>query len=269
MAYLEVSEILNLDTIQHPIIGLASDMEHHDSGFHAHEGYAQLLFAPSGCMTLWTNDKRILLPPSRMLYIPQGLSHKVTLRNIVAYRSMYFRINAIEQELPTDLQVMTVNPLLKQLIERICWWNWNCKLSLEQENLIKVFWDEWKNSKLERYDLILPHDKRLHKQVESFVANDKALPFLNVFAKGVGASEKTVSRIFKKETGLNYQDWRMQWKFYRAIELLIEKNSITDITIWLDFSSESAFVDFFKKHSGTTPLKYTELFNDSINNQEI
>ncbi|MDR2224121.1 MAG: helix-turn-helix transcriptional regulator [Flavobacteriaceae bacterium] len=260
MAYLESFLPLDLDSINEHMIGVASDMKHHDSGFHQHDIYAQLLYAPSGCMTLWTSNKRILLPPSRMLYIPAGLSHRVTLRNVVAYRSIYFRVSSIQEDLPFDLRIMTVNPLLEQLIERICWWDWNNTFSIEQENIKKVFWDEWRMARLERYELVFPSDNRLSQQLEAFTTNDKVPPFLNVFAKEVGASEKTISRIFKKETGLSYQDWRMQWKFYRAIELLIENNSIGDIALHLDFSSDSAFVDFFRKQSGVTPLKYCELF---------
>lgn len=261
MAYLDVSQVLELDLIKHDLIGLASDMMKHDSGFHQHDDYAQLLFARSGCMTLQTADKHILLPPSRMLFIPKGVAHRVTLRNVVAYRSIYFRVNSIALVLPDKLQVMTVNPLLEQLIERICWWKWKDYYTADQENLIKVFWDEWRIAKLEKYLLVIPKDIRINKHLRYFINHDITPPFLNVFAKEIGASEKTISRVFKKETGLTYQDWRLQWKFYRAIELLIENYSIGDIAQHLDFSSNSAFVDFFKKQSGLTPLKYAELFS--------
>lgn len=64
------------------------------------------------------------------------------------------------------------------------------------------------------------------------------------------------SRIFKKQTGMVYQDWRLQWKYYRSLELLAENKSITLVADALEFSSDSAFIDFFKKHAGKTPHRY-------------
>jgi AraC-like DNA-binding protein len=51
-------------------------------------------------------------------------------------------------------------------------------------------------------------------------------PMLKSLAEETGAVEKTITRIFKKETGLSYQEWRQQWRLQRSIELLVEGNSI-------------------------------------------
>lgn len=34
--------------------------------------------------------------------------------------------------------------------------------------------------------------------------------------------EHTISRIFIRDTGMNYQNWRQQWRLLRAIEMLAE-----------------------------------------------
>ncbi|WP_410594941.1 helix-turn-helix domain-containing protein, partial [Bacillus sp. SIMBA_074] len=39
-------------------------------------------------------------------------------------------------------------------------------------------------------------------------------------AESLGFSTKTLSRIFKADTGMSYQDWRQQWRVLKAIELL-------------------------------------------------
>ena len=79
---------------------------------------------------------------------------------------------------------------------------------------------------------------------------------LKNLAENIGAVEKTITRIFKKETGLSYQEWRQQWRLQRSIELLVEGNSIGEVSHILEFSSDSAFIDFFKKQTGSTPLQY-------------
>ena len=75
-------------------------------------------------------------------------------------------------------------------------------------------------------------------------------------AESVALSPKTVTRIFKADTGMPYQDWRQQWRKLKAIELLCRKLQVSDVAYWLEFSSDSAFIAFFKKHVGQTPLQF-------------
>ncbi len=68
--------------------------------------------------------------------------------------------------------------------------------------------------------------------------------------------KKQLAEFFIKETGLSYQEWRLQWRLHRAIELLSEGRTVGETAFELSFSSDSAFVDFFKKQTGATPLQY-------------
>ncbi|MCE4063885.1 helix-turn-helix transcriptional regulator [Chryseobacterium gleum] len=255
MAVLKQNEDFDADSIHEQVVGIASDMVMHDSGFHFHTTKAQLLYAPSGCMTVTTSDRQLILPPFRMLWIPAHEVHRVNFRNIVAYRSIYFDVSYSRKYMKSDLKVLHVNSLLKEIIERICFWEWST-LSNDQTNLLKVFWDEMSNAPEEKLELKMPQDKRFTKIAEEWTLRQSVPPMLKDLAQKTGAVEKTISRIFKKETGLSYQDWRQQWRLQRSIELLAEGNSIGEVSYILDFSSDSAFIEFFKKHTGTTPLQY-------------
>ena len=72
----------------------------------------------------------------------------------------------------------------------------------------------------------MPKDSRLQKKVEEWVLRISQPPFLKVLSTEVGASEKTISRIFIKETGMSYQEWRLQWRLHRSIELLSEGRTV-------------------------------------------
>ncbi|MTG99425.1 MULTISPECIES: AraC family transcriptional regulator [Myroides] len=254
MAYLEPTDYFKAEDIDLPVVGIASNLVLHDSGYHHHDHHYQILYAPSGCMTLTTDDRQVILPPSRLMFIPPTVKHRVTFRNVVDYRSIYIRSEYFNK-LDSGLKVIAVNPLLRELIERICFWKFT-SYDQRQENLLSVFWDELELAKSEDFTLKIPEDYRLKSQIEKYVLHKELPPFLSVLANSVGASEKTISRIFKKETGMNYQDWRLQWRLFRSIELLAERKSISEVAFALQFSSDSAFIDFFKKHTGKTPLKY-------------
>lgn len=255
MAYLNKEEELNLKQINQTVIGLASDLVRHDSGFHSHPQHAQILYAPSGCMTLLTRSHQVILPPQKLMYIPAGLEHRVTFRNVVAYRSIYLDVEQRQLD-DLKLQVRIVSPLLAEVIERICWWEWEGTYTRQQQHILQVFWDEFNEAKEESYTLDIPSDYRLQAFMSAFMLEKKVPPFLHEFAQYVGASEKTITRIFKRETNMTYQAWRHQWRVYRAIELLAEGRSISEVSDQLEFSSDSAFIEFFKNHTGATPAKY-------------
>ncbi|WP_343657628.1 helix-turn-helix transcriptional regulator [Chryseobacterium sp.] len=255
MAVLKQHEDFDADSIHEQIIGIASDMVMHDSGFHLHTTKAQLLYAPSGCMTVTTSDRQLILPPFRMLWIPANELHRVNFRNIVAYRSIYFDDSYSGKYMKSGLKVLHVNPLLKEIIERICFWEWS-DLGQDQTNLLKVFWDELSKAPEEKLELKMPGNRRFMKISEEWTLRKSIPPMLKDLAERTGAVEKTISRIFKKETGLSYQEWRQQWRLQRSIELLVEGNSIGEVSHILDFSSDSAFIEFFKKYTGSTPLQY-------------
>ncbi|NIF07834.1 AraC family transcriptional regulator [Chryseobacterium sp. Tr-659] len=255
MAVLRQNEEFDADSLKKKVIGIASDMIMHDSGFHEHKTKAQLLYAPSGCMTVTTSDRQFVLPPFRMLWIPAHEIHRVNFRNMVAYRSIYFDAAYAEKFIRSSLKVLHVNPLLKEIVERICFWEWAVPEN-DQENLLKVFWDEISKAPKEKLELRMPKDRRFKKVVEDWTQRLSMPPMLKDLAKETGAVEKTISRIFKKETGLSYQEWRQQWRLQRSIELLVEGNSIGEVSHRLEFSSDSAFIEFFKKHTASTPLQY-------------
>ncbi|MDM1553281.1 MULTISPECIES: helix-turn-helix domain-containing protein [Chryseobacterium] len=255
MAILKQNEEFDADAIQEKVIGIASDMVMHDSGFHSHTTKAQLLYAPSGCMTITTSDQQFVLPPFRMLWIPPNEIHRVNFRNIVAYRSVYFDWGYAERYMSSSLKVLHVNSLLKEIIERICFWEWDV-MNASQKHILNVFWDEIRQAPEEKLELKMPGDRRFKRIVEEWTTRTSMPPMLKNLAEETGAVEKTITRIFKKETGLSYQEWRQQWRLQRSIELLVDGNSIGEVSHILDFSSDSAFIEFFKKHTGSTPLQY-------------
>jgi AraC-like DNA-binding protein len=53
-----------------------------------------------------------------------------------------------------------------------------------------------------------------------------------------------------------YQSWRQQWRLLGAIELLSSGMRLSDVAHRLEFSSDSAFIYFFRQKTGTTPMSY-------------
>ncbi len=116
----------------------------------------------------------------------------------------------------------------------------------------------------ENWQLMYPSDARLESWLEH-VRMGELPPRLGQLAQIVGACERTISRIFIRDTGMNYQNWRQQWRLLRAIEMLSEGIQISEVAQQLEFISDSAFIVFFRQHTGTTPVRYLQnIFRESL-----
>nr|WP_245152971.1 AraC family transcriptional regulator [Stappia taiwanensis] len=108
--------------------------------------------------------------------------------------------------------------------------------------------------------LPLPSDPRLARLDTASLP-----PSLGQLASDVGAGEKTIGRIFRRETGMSYQEWRQQWRLLKAYELLSAGTSISCVSQELGFAGDSAFISFFKHAAGVTPKRYVRSLNPGAN----
>lgn len=245
-------DIFDPDSFNEPVIGIASDLGVHDSGRHSHLRH-QLLFSASGSITIELEETLCQLPPGRAAWIPAGTVHRAKMRGALAYRSLYFSTTLPLSALP--LQVVEVNPLFFEVIERMAFWPWG--MSAEQQaSLITVFCEEIQTAHRENWTLQLPSDARLNLWLGRVRAGELP-PRLGQLAQQVGATERTISRVFIRDTGMNYQNWRQQWRLLKAMEMLSDGWQLSQVAQQLEFVSDSAFITFFRQHTGTTPSRYS------------
>lgn len=257
MVWITADTVFNPDDHDNDVLGIATEISQHDSGYHFHRK-GQLLFSKQGCMRITLNNSICLLPPAHLAWIPAGVSHRVQTRGVVEYRSIYVDSQRNPLFSP-HVEVLSVTPLLREVLERIAFANlsinWKCGTAA---HLWAVCQDEIHSAQRKLTLIPLPKDRRLHCLSEM----DMPPPLAKLAAKN-GATGKTISRIMVKETGLTYQQWRQQWRLLKAIELLAETHTISDVASILEFSSDSAFVTFFKNMTGSRPRVYMGKKNKS------
>lgn len=93
---------------------------------------------------------------------------------------------------------------------------------------------------------------------------------INDLASHTGLSAGHLSRLFKKETGVSVSDYIRAKKIEKAENLLkFCDYSLIEITNYLSFSSQSHFIQLFKKFTGMTPKKYRDLYSTSPDSAEL
>lgn len=91
-------------------------------------------------------------------------------------------------------------------------------------------------------------------------------------AEALGVSESHLSRIFKKETGESIQKYSMHMRIERAENLLkYSEASLTEISEYLRFSSQSHFGKVFKVYKNMTPKQYRDYYKspEFVSREEI
>lgn len=230
------------------VVGVRSALGNHDSGSHRHD-MAQILFTRQGCVSLTLNDGALLclLPPTRAAWIPAGIRHRAEMKSIVDYRSVWFEPSRFPA-LPQRPAILNVGPLLRELLERVAASPWESDWeSGTGWHLAALCAAEISAAAHEPMMLALPQDKRL-----AALGGHALPPTLRALAAECGASEKTISRILRRDTGMSWQQWRLM----KAVELLATGKRITDAAQALDFASDSAFIYFFRTMTGMTPGRY-------------
>ncbi|KEQ18369.1 AraC family transcriptional regulator [Endozoicomonas numazuensis] len=256
MPLITESELFDPDECSQPVVGLAINHGKHDSGLHSHRR-AQLLYAVKGCMSIRFDEKVCILPPTSAVWIPPGVMHRATMSGKTHYRSLYFDCDYFSH-LPNREKVIDVNPLLKELITRVTSWSLEETLKPPEMQLVNVLISELSAPEAHSLFIPTPGDKRLRIIVEDYLLNPACHKELSLYAEQCGASVKTLTRLFKKETGMTFQAWKQRLRVIHAIRFLGTGKSVSQTGQLLGFSSDSAFVQFFRKQSGATPGKYPQ-----------
>ncbi len=85
--------------------------------------------------------------------------------------------------------------------------------------------------------------------------------YLDDIADRLGISSSYLSRLFVQEKGVKLQDYIVQLRVDRAVNLLMFSNeSLSAIGDYVNFPSQSYFGKVFKKYKGMTPKEYREKF---------
>ena len=99
-------------------------------------------------------------------------------------------------------------------------------------------------------------DKRLRALCEAVLQAPAQRATLATWASSVGASERTVARLFRQELGMTFQRWREQALLAHALPLLARGASVGAAAGATGYASESAFSAMFKSAMGQSPRHF-------------
>ncbi len=245
-----------IDEAAGPIVPRATECPaDHVIDWHTHNR-AQLLYAVSGVMRVFTDKGIWVVPTQRAVWIPPDIPHQVTAQGApLSLRSLYIHADALE-ELPDVCCVVTVSALLRELILAAMDLPATTDPDSAAGRLFRVLLDQIRLVSVTPLYLPGVTDPRLARIADTLLASPDDNRTLADWSRDLGASERTLARLFVKETGLTFGHWRQQARLLAALARLARGDSVTEIAMDLGYASQSAFIAMFRRALGKTPARY-------------
>ncbi|MGF1700819.1 helix-turn-helix transcriptional regulator [Photobacterium makurazakiensis] len=219
-----------------------------------HHNFSQLVFACSGVMIVETHENLWVIPSQRAVWIPAGTLHKVSMHGHAEMRNFYVQAEyGNDKELPKQSFVLNVTPLMRELLLHLATIDLETADKHEVERLIKVVLDQLRSAHQITFYLPVATDTRLVTICEALIAAPSNHDSLNEWASRINTSSRTLSRLFRKELGMSFIDYRQQVRLFEALKQLAKGKSVTIVAMEAGFSSQSAFNRLFKRSFGVTP----------------
>lgn len=234
---------------------LAQDFGHgHVLAAHRHR-WGQLIFAAGGTMRVRAGDIVWLVPPSRALWAPAGVTHAIEMRSATAMRTVYVPPGR-DIGLPAATIAIEVGPLLRELILHIVSRGMLREDLAEEARLADVFVDQLRSAEQLQLQLPMPQDRRVRPLAERLLADPSDERTQKILARACGASARTIQRIFLGETGMRFVEWRQRLRLLHAVSQLNLGASVTRAGAEAGYASTSAFIAAFRQQMGETPARY-------------
>ncbi|CAM5325696.1 AraC family transcriptional regulator [Streptomyces fumanus] len=217
---------------------------------HRHDDH-QIVYAGRGVLTVTTSAGSWVAPATRALWIPAGTVHAHQ-----AHGDLDLHLVGLPAtENPLGLEspaVLAVGPLLRELI--IARARAGDGDTPEGTRLRGVLLDQLRiSARQQPLHLPMPSDPLLRAVCDLLRADPSDNRTLAEWGRLVGASDRTLSRLFARELGMTFPQWRTQMRLHRALVLLAERTPVTQVANRCGWSSTSAFIDVFRRAFGHTP----------------
>ncbi|AOZ03663.1 AraC family transcriptional regulator [Cupriavidus sp. USMAHM13] len=238
-----------------PVAALAADYPHGALvALHRHRR-AQLLYAVEGVMLIEAQAGRWVVPPTRAVWLDADVDHTVRMSGNVKMRTVFVEPGTVEH-LPERSCVVEVHSLLRELILAAVEIPLDYAPGSRHELLMKLLLAEL--AAIPRLPLYLawPRHAGLRAVCEAVLRSPDAPHTVAQCARTLGVAEKTLHRLFQRETGMTFGRWRQQARLFLALEQLAHGEKIVNVALDHGYASQSAFAAMFKRHFGVAPSAF-------------
>lgn len=234
---------------------MSEDTPHgHVNTWHAH-ATGCLIYPAKGVVNVETAAGHWIVPAQRAVWVPAGTLHQTRMSGRVALRALMIE-QPFLSDLPQAACVIGVTPLLRELILYACSEPPAADADGPARHVLAVIAAQLRELPAPALPLPIPEEPRLKRIADALLENPADNRTLEDWGRSVGASSRTLTRLFQAETSMTFRAWRQHLRVLEALRRIAQGEAVTNVALDVGFDSASAFTQMFKKVLGVTPSKY-------------
>ncbi|MDO4641055.1 MAG: AraC family transcriptional regulator [Neisseria sp.] len=222
--------------------------------------YGQFVLVTNGMLLGYTNHNQWLIKQNMGVWIPPNTTHW-GIANEDAELVVLYLPPELCNNFGESLKLIESSLLLIAICDRLTRDNYSIS-NKNKHNLLQLLFEEIICSPAHQFILPLPQDSRLKKITDSIIKKPNERYTLTEWGQKVGATSRTLARLFKKETGLRYTEWHNRLLLIIACQELSKGTSNEQISAILGFSSGDSFGHWFRRNYNNSPGQARKAFKE-------
>ncbi|SDB89984.1 AraC-type DNA-binding protein [Sanguibacter gelidistatuariae] len=214
---------------------------------HSHPMH-ELVWVRGGTLTARVGDRVFTVSEGCGLWLPAGAVHAGRLTARVEFFAAVFAPEStpVVFDGPT---IIEMTPVLESLLSHLARTDLDAAARSRAESVV---FDVLQPSK-RQLALQLPGDAGIDTIAEALLDDPADDRSLDEWAQALGVSGRTITRAFRRSTGLSFVQWRQALRMHRALTLLSEGCDVQTISERIGYAQPSSFIAAFRQVMGTTP----------------
>ena len=218
----------------------------------------QIMLVTSGVITVETARERWVVSGTRAIWIPERTPHSVS-ASINAASAICRYLDCLRHDCRMRLACWPSARCSRSLSSP----RWRAKSnqgrrSRSKDHRAEIVRDEFTPTRDLALHLPEPQDIRLKRICSKLRSEPGDVRTLDEWSELAGGCTRTLGRLFVKETGMTFAQWRRQAQLLDAIVRLNAGQTVTSVALDAGYKSPSAFIEMFRRTMGTTPGQYLE-----------
>lgn len=219
---------------------------------HSH-GWPQLMYASSGVMAVETPYGSWILPANRAVWLPPACPHETRMLTDVHFNSLY--LNPSKRWGQDGCRVLEITPLLRELVLAAGTIDLEQELPRRDQAVMRLIVEELRVSRTETSPVPMPREERLLRLCRTVIENPSLQVTFDHLASENGGSTKTFSRLFSRQLGMTFRDWRELVQMAHAAAYLSGGESVKATASLLGYTA-NAFAVMVRRLTGDTPQAF-------------
>lgn len=244
-----------LQTQARPVVAMAACYPSRSTSTrHSHQR-GQFILQTVGVTSMTTEHGNFVIPPGHGLWIPPGEVHQSRAWGDVEVQTIYVRPDTADA-LPRACRLIRASRLLEALMDEVVHLPVAYDEAQRDGCVVDLLLQEIGRMPEVQLHVPMPRDERLAR-ICACVLRDNSSDFtLDEWADREGLSRRTLTRLFRRETGHSFSAWRQRVRLLEALARLSTGEPVTSVALDVGYDSPSAFTAMFKRELGEAPRNY-------------